>query len=162
MFIDNKGKLFGKISIIDIIVLVLVVAVVGGVGYKFTKSRSVVTGGTDKVILEFYSEESPDFALKAVRKGDIVGDYDKGSIFGKVVSVSVNKADSWGQDAQGQLVKTSKPGYASAIIKVEGQVLKNRDGGISVNNADYFIGKTITTKAGDSVFVSRLYSIAKE
>ncbi len=37
--IDEKGRLFGKINLIDLLVIVLVVAVVAAVGWKLVGKR---------------------------------------------------------------------------------------------------------------------------
>ena len=39
MIIDNKGRLFGKISIIDILIVVIIIVAVAGIGSKFVKSK---------------------------------------------------------------------------------------------------------------------------
>jgi len=39
MIIDSKGKLFGKISIIDILILVVLIAGIAGVWVKFFQIR---------------------------------------------------------------------------------------------------------------------------
>ncbi len=37
--IDEKGRLFGKVNVVDLIVLVIIVGVIGAVGYRLTSSR---------------------------------------------------------------------------------------------------------------------------
>ena len=39
MIIDNKGRLFGKINIVDICVILIVVLAVGLTYFKFNKSQ---------------------------------------------------------------------------------------------------------------------------
>lgn len=43
--IDEKGKLFGKVNIVDLIVILIIVAVVCAVGYRLTSSRVNAGGG---------------------------------------------------------------------------------------------------------------------
>ena len=37
--IDEKGRLFGKVNVVDLIVLVIIVGIIGAVGYRLTSSR---------------------------------------------------------------------------------------------------------------------------
>jgi hypothetical protein len=49
--IDNKGKLFGKLNIIDLLAILLIVAVLALVGYKLTSnSDSGLAGSGQKVV----------------------------------------------------------------------------------------------------------------
>jgi hypothetical protein len=43
--IDEKGRLFGKVNVVDLIVLVIIVGIVGAVGYRLTSSRVNANGG---------------------------------------------------------------------------------------------------------------------
>ena len=167
MIIDSKGKLFGKVSIIDILIVLVVVAAVAGVGYKMTKSSaSPFTAKEDNVIVTFYSEESPDYAVKVAKVGDSVKDFDKGSVFGKVKEeIKIDKALSFSDFTEyenGQWVVGSKPGYCSYYMKVEGTAVANPDGSFSFSNENYYVGRSLTMKVGGAVFTGRIYSIEKE
>lgn len=161
MLIDNKGKLFGKINVIDLIVIVLILAAIAGVGYKFTKSKSSVLAKTDKISLEFYTDEGPTYAAENVKVGDIVGDTQRDSTFGKVVDIKVDKAQSVGQTSSGQFVVASKPGLSSVHMQVYGEGILNAEGGMNINNINYYVGGTIILKAGSSTFVGRIYKMSK-
>lgn len=43
--IDEKGKLFGKVNVVDLIVIIIIIGIVGAVGYRLTSSRVNVGGG---------------------------------------------------------------------------------------------------------------------
>jgi hypothetical protein len=167
MIIDSKGKLFGKVSIIDIIIVLVVVAAVAGVGYKMTKpSGSPITAKKDNVVVTFYSEEAPEYAVKATKVGDIVKDFDKGTLFGKLKEeIKTDKALSFTDFTEyvdGQWIVGSKPGYCSYYMKVEATAIANTDGSFSFGNENYYVGRGITIKVGGSVFTGRIYSIEKE
>lgn len=48
--IDKKGKLFGKLNIIDLIAIILIVAVVALIGYKLTSSNGGLAGSGQNVV----------------------------------------------------------------------------------------------------------------
>lgn len=157
MLIDEKGRVFGKISIIDIgIILVVIIAVAVG-ALKFSNGN-FLSGATEEktFVYTFYSEEAPDFAVASVDKGDILSDFEKGSVFGKVKDIKVDKSVSIGMNDEGHFVQSSRPGYVSSIITVEGQATLAKKGGFTVDNVDYMIGRTVISRIGDTVFVARI------
>ena len=48
--IDKKGKLFGKLNIIDLLAILLIVAVLALIGYKLTSNSGGLAGAGQKVI----------------------------------------------------------------------------------------------------------------
>lgn len=152
MLIDKNGKLFGKVSIVDILIIVMILGVVAGVGYKFSKSSTATPfAKKDTIVTTFYQETTPDFVPGSIKVGDMVTDNATGSVFGKVISVKADKDVSFAANVNGEMVQSSKPGYNSVIITVEGEgVFKDGNGqqGVSFNNTDFYINKSIELKAG--------------
>ena len=48
--IDKKGKLFGKLNIIDLLAILLIVAVLALIGYKLTSNSGGLAGAGQKVV----------------------------------------------------------------------------------------------------------------
>lgn len=72
--IDQKGKLFGKLNIIDLIAIVLIVAVVGLLGTKLLSSSSEGLGGAGQSVVytvkvDGVEEEVVQFIQKELEKG---------------------------------------------------------------------------------------------
>lgn len=90
---NKNGKLFGKISIIDIIVVVCVVVLAFGIYAKFTSSSDAVTS-SEKAEIEFvYKVKSVrDYTVKGFEKGGSFYDSDTKEYMGEVVSVSADPA----------------------------------------------------------------------
>jgi len=166
VLIDSKGKLFGKISIVDILIVVMIVGVIGGVGYKFAKSRtSTPFSKKDTIKVTFFQEEVSGFVPGAVKVGAIVTDNATGSVFGKVVSVKADKAVSFATNSSGDMVQTSKPGYNSITVEVEGQgIFKDGigDQGVSFDNTNFYVNKSIELKVGNTTFWAKLKSLEKK
>lgn len=164
MIIDSKGKLFGKVSIIDILIVLVVIAAVVGVGYKLTKSSTgSIIANEEKFLLTFYNDEAPDYAVKSVKAGDVVKDFDKGSNLGKVIEVpKIDQAISFHEYEDGKWVTGSRTGYCSYYMQVEAKGVTNADGGFSFGGANYYIGRTVTIRVGDTVFTGRIYTVEKK
>lgn len=166
MLIDSKGKLFGKVSIVDILIVVMILGVIGGVGYKFKKSStSTPFTKKDTVQVTFYQPEVNNYVEGSIKVGDIVKDKATGSVFGKVVSVKTDKAVSAGTNSDGQIVATSNPKMSSLTIVVEGEGIY-KDGkseqGVSFDNTDFFVNNSIQLRAGNTEAWTFIKSLEKK
>lgn len=165
MVIDSRGKLFGKISIIDIMIVVILMAAIAGVGYKFSKSGTIGSSAkADDLEIVFYAEEVPDYAAQAIKIGDIVKDGVQNSTFGRVKDIKIGDSVSWAQAENGEWFPSTKKGYVSIYITAEGKGIFE-DSGVSIDSSDYFIGLTIDRlRAGNSAFnfVAIIHDIKKK
>ena len=98
--IDNKGRIFGLINIIDLLVIVLIVAVVG----RFTlKSRQKSAGAvTTNIEVVVHVKEVRDATADIVKVGDIVKETKSNVVLGKVVDVKVNPSETLVETADGR------------------------------------------------------------
>lgn len=161
MLIDNKGKLFGKINIIDLIILLIIVGAVAGAVYKFSKANVGPMVKQDDVVIKFYTEEVPDFVASVVQKGDTVIDDGKNTLFGSVTDVSVNPSETVAMTSDGQFVKSEKPGTKSILItsEIKGVMGSN---GATIGGVNYNIGQTLTIRAGKAKIWMRVYDVQKK
>lgn len=90
---NKNGKLFGKISVIDIIVVVLIVVAAFGIYAKFTSSSDAVSS-SEKANIEFvYKVKSVrDYTVKGFEKGGSFYDSDTKEYMGEVVGVEAETA----------------------------------------------------------------------
>lgn len=162
MIIDEKGKLFGKISIIDIIIVLVVIVAIGGVGYKFTKSKTASPFVKQSpVIVTFYEEEAPGYAAKAIQKGNLAVEAEQNAVLGRVTDIKLDKSVSWAQSPIGQVIPSSREGYNSLFVTIEGEGIFGETG-VKVGTGDYYVGKSVTIKIGKAIFSGRIYNIEKK
>ncbi|MCI5892006.1 MAG: DUF4330 domain-containing protein [Clostridiales bacterium] len=90
---NKNGKLFGKISIIDIIVVVCIVVLAFGLYAKFTSSSDAVTS-SEKSNIEFvYKVKSVrDYTVDGFKKGGPLYDSDTKEYMGEVTDVRTEPA----------------------------------------------------------------------
>ena len=72
--IDEKGRLFGKINLIDLLVVILIVAVIAAVAWKLggRKAAAAVTGSAKKAVYTVEIEDVPaDIAAYAASITDV-------------------------------------------------------------------------------------------
>ena len=110
-FIDENGRLFGLVSIVD----VLAVAVIAVLVVAFTSKQSssaIITAVApmDEITYEVYVENMPDGRLEALRVGDNLYDNDTTSFMGVIEKID--------RSCDGNSSKTATPKsiYATAAI----------------------------------------------
>ncbi|TYQ16786.1 UNVERIFIED_CONTAM: uncharacterized protein DUF4330 [Acetivibrio alkalicellulosi] len=165
MIIDSKGKLFGKVSIIDIIILAVLIAGAAGVWHKFFRSDSggsIIGRSADAVIIEFYGEEAPDYAVNSVKVGDLARDFDRDTAFGRISEIKVDKSVTYVETADGQVVQASTPNHLSYYFTVEGTAVMSENGTINLGGYEYAVGRSLTLRFGNAVVTGRIYSISKK
>lgn len=161
MIIDDRGRLFGKISIVDILVICLILAGIAGAYYKFGKSNTVTPfSRPDKIEVVFFAEDIPEYAGIGIKPGDPAKDRQTNSVFGKVKEVTVGPDIVYFPNKDGQAVKSSKEGYISLTIVTEGEGVYSNNG-ISFSNMDYYVNKLIEVRFGNTAIYARIQSIRK-
>jgi len=166
VLIDSKGKLFGKVSLVDILIVLMILGVAAGVGYKFTKSgTSSVFAKKDAVKITFFCEEAGGYVPDQIKPGDMVTDNQTGSYFGKVVSVKGDKSNTFGFNDKGESVMSAKQNYVSITLEVEGEGVY-RDGingqGISFDNINFYTYKSVELKVGNTTFWAKIKNLEKK
>lgn len=162
MLIDDKGKLFGKINIIDLTIIFIIIGMAFGAWYKFGMSKDKVFGNQETSLqFQFYKEEVPDFIASSIKPGDIVIEPIQNIEFGRVKEVKVDKAISWDNTPKGETKPFSKPGYSSICLTVEGKGIFT-DRGVKIGVGMYFIGKEYEIRVGNSALYPRISDIKKK
>lgn len=162
MLIDNKGKLFGKISVVDILIIVIIIGALAGVAYKLKKSNVVTPLATTSTIQTvLYTDATTESSAKAIKEGDTVKDKVTGAELGKVVKIETGPSVIYGIDSAGKVVASEKPGYVSLKITVQGK--GNYDSmGATFGSSNYYINKNMyETRVGNSSFSIVINDIKK-
>ena len=160
MLIDEKGRLFGKINIVDFIVAAVIVLGVLGVGYKFISSSTTLFKKSEEAKIVFYNEDLPKYVADSIKVGDKVKDSVKNTVFGEVESVEVADSVVFSSNDEGVLKQTTRPGYVSLILTVKGEGVYT-DTGVIFNNTDYYVGRSLEIRAGNGVIWTRVKEINK-
>lgn len=161
MILDSKGKLFGKISIIDILILVIIIGGIAGVYYKMNKSN-IATPLTplEKIQMTLYSDKVPDYAANAIKVGDPVKDKIGNNDLGKVTKVEISDSIVYGTNSEGKSVKSSMEGFKAVKVLVEckGKLGKSA---LTIGSSDYWLYKNFDTRFGIAYFLAFVTDIKK-
>ena len=158
MFIDSKGKLFGKISIVDILIILVVVIAAAGIGYKFKSSPLLKQ---DKLEVVLFIEEAPEYTAPAIKVGDSIREVARGGTLGTVTDIQVGDSIAFAANDQGEYVKSSKEGYKSLTITASALGTFSNNG-VKFHNADYYIGSSYEFRVGNVALYGKIKSITKK
>ncbi|HHY70538.1 MAG TPA: DUF4330 domain-containing protein [Thermoanaerobacterales bacterium] len=116
--IDSKGKVFGLINIIDLLVILLIVAVVG----RFTLKQKQKSAGavTTNIEVVLHVKEVRDATTNVVKMGDIVKETKSNAVLGKVMNVEIKPSDTLVETADGRIVVYPNPVYKDMLITLVG------------------------------------------
>lgn len=160
--IDRDGRLFGKISILDVIVLVVAAVLVAAV---YLKNQMPQTGGTVSTVPVVYQmrlQNQPQEMLEAIQEGDQLFDPARstGGSLGEITEIQVSDGTNQASLDDGTVAMVPAQGYYDLLLTIEGQALVESDGTVLLNRV-YALGvnsnRTFTTKYAS--FVGRVMNI---
>ena len=153
MIIDNKGKLFGKINIVDlVVVLVFVVAIVGVVLTKTKLDNSDIMSNDSNMLIQSNAEmdtleiklkvkEVRDVTRDAVIVGDDVYLMTNDRLLGSVVRVESEPAIREVIGNHGVVYRAQVPERYDVTIVVETKGKKKEEGYYTGNNIQLLYGR---------------------
>ncbi len=160
--INKEGKLFGKISIIDILVIIVIIAMAFGVYMRFLRTPETVKVETEKFTYMVRVDKVRQFSVDALKNKGAMFDSDTKEYLGEIKSiVSVEPTMDTGVNSRGNTVEIEYPERYTVVLEVEtdGNVGENgyytaSNKMISVGGAMEFETKYIET-TGDVISISK-------
>lgn len=157
--IDEKGKLFGKLNIVDLVVVVVIVAIIAAVAVRFTSSKLNANGLTPAsedqycYVTAFASLQVPEVA-EALHVGDHIA---AGGKFtdAEIVSVDVQPAAYIGVNSEGKAVYSEHPLWKDVTVvikeKIDPSNITIKVGGQEARVGFSYIVKTQTVEANAKI-----------
>jgi len=155
--IDDKGRLFGLINIIDLLILLLIIAVVGRYAWKSQAQKpSGVQAQTIEVVL--LVKDVRDATVNAIKEGDIVRETKSNVVLGKITNIEVKPADTLVNTADGKVVNYPNPILKDIYVTVRGTGTAGENA-IVLGNSEIRIGTTLAFKTNIYAVVSTVMGI---
>lgn len=157
--IDEKGKLFGKLNIVDLIVVVVIVVLIAAVAVRFTSSKLNANGlnpaSEDQYcyVTAFASLQVPEVA-ESLKIGDHVvagGKYTDAEI----VDIKVEPAAYVGVNSEGKAVYSEHPIWKDVTVVIKEKINPSniiiKVGGQEARVGYSYIIKTQTVEANAKI-----------
>ncbi len=137
-FLDDRGRLFGKVSVVDLFVVVLLLAAALFGYVRFAGGDS----DPERFRLTLVVERLRDANMVQFKAGDLAKD-DGGTELGDVVSVSIQPTITEVPTADGRLMSAESIVYSDVVIVIEGMG-RASSSTISAGSVPLRVGRNIT------------------
>lgn len=155
--LDEKGRLFGKINIVDLIIIVVIAAAVIFVGLKVFGPKSEIAN-TNDVTLTLFCEEAPDYVAEQLEAGTSVYDSTDSVALGTLTDWSLGDSKSYVTDANGNVVEFSREEYCSVTLSIASSGLVDEHG-VTINGTLFAAGHSMTVYAGECKLYLKVMAI---
>ncbi len=124
--INEKGKLFGLINVIDLIVLVILALLISGGVKRVRNAKPEMVSEPKKTLVTVEVSEVRKPTIDGLVVGDPLYHYDKGTYFGEIVDV---KVDSYKEpvEGDGKWILADVPEKYVATLTVEADGIETND-----------------------------------
>ena len=157
--ITSDGKIFGKINILDTLIVVAVIAAIVFLVTREGTALPVVGGGGANVTysMSFFAPVIEPFVAEPIAIGDIVVQHGTEVGFGTVYNVQIREGIEFRANSEGVLIGSQwgdrvELTLTSHITLPAGSL----DNGLMIQGNRFAIGQTVTIRAGDSVISLRI------
>ncbi|MBQ6947107.1 MAG: DUF4330 domain-containing protein [Clostridia bacterium] len=145
--IDQNGKLFGKINLLDFILLLIVVVLIAGGIYKLTAiDNSVYAPDYQEGTITLRVHSLRSYEVDALQNGDMIA-VPKIQQLGKIISIEKNNRVDNVNAADGKIYSVSNPIYYEVDIELKTEEMVCRDG-------YYYVGKNYRLLPGQALEIS--------
>jgi len=147
---DKNGKIFGKISIIDLLLLIIVLAVIIGAIYRFTSPTTAVAQGDATIAFTVRIEGVRDFTLGHYQEGLRVYDRMSGQYIGEISNVRYEPHYQTAVTLDGNVIFSPQPQRLTLFIEVTSQNGR-------ITNQHIFAEGSFEVNAGSTILMNTRY-----
>lgn len=145
--IDHNGRLFGKISVIDVLVLAVVVVLAAALYFKSNQTHTGTSVTNNEITYQVLASGVRNYVADAVREGDYMYDQDRssGGTLGKIVSIEVLSSGKMAEFNDGTVDTVPVEDGVNLLLTIQGsgilsdgRYLLNRVYDLGVNSSRNF------------------------
>jgi len=145
--LDDKGRIFGKLSIIDLLIIVVLVSLAGWFGYSMlgrNLRQDVAQRQQETEIVVVVSGIRPTTA-EAIARGGKIFEFKTGAQIGEVVGVTTEPAKLWLVEGDGKWVQAESQDRVDAFVTIRGTA-RIGEHVITMNGVEIRVGASIGLK----------------
>ena len=142
--IDRNGRLFGKISVIDVLVIAVVLVMAAALFFKSNQTHTGTSVTSETITYQMVANGVRTYVADAVQVGDLMYDQDRssGGTLGKIVDLQVLPGTKLGEMNDGTAGMVPVEDGVDLLLTIEGsgivsegRYLLNRVYDLGVNSA---------------------------
>lgn len=144
MIIDKNGRLFGKVNIIDIAVILAVIAVVLGVFVRFTGGAGKIVTATKKIEFEVKVDGVRSFTVDALNKKGLVTNKNYDIVTGEITNVDTSDCVQKATKTDGTVVEAPLEDRYTSTVTIVTDGKESDAGYFDSNNEEIAVGREYT------------------
>lgn len=162
MLTDKKGKLFGRLNMIDFIALVVIVLLIAGVGYKyvFTGVKSV-TNNPDLLQYTVSITDVRSYTADALEINDKIYDSKTDTYMGTIIKKEVKPYKDYITKTDGNVVLAEKPQRFEVLLTLEVPGVENAYGFLASGKRDINRQSTMQLESYIITVLSKVVDVKK-
>ena len=162
-FIDRNGRFFGRVSVIDVLLIVLILGLAVGFGYrKLSAPAQRIVDSNTKFYATFAIEKVRDFSVQSVKVGDIFYEQYGQQPLGKVVAVNSAQAYDVIHKTDGTSVYAPLLGKYNLYVTIEASGSVNSGGYYFNGNEQLSVGSDVTLQSNTVICSARIYKLGTD
>jgi len=143
ILMDKKGKLFGKISIIDIGFILIVIAVVFGAYMRFSSGAGKIVTTPTKFEYVVKVNNVRGFTVDALNKKGNITDKKNEKVLGEIVDVKVEDTHMESVTAEGEVVDTVLPERYTCYVTILSDGKEGENAYFNSQNEEISVGRGV-------------------
>lgn len=138
---NKDGKIKGKFNIIDLLVIVLILAVIGGIILRFGSSMTTAVKSNEEFEYVVRVEAVRPYTVEVLNKKGVVTDKNSNMDLGEIISVEAEQATLSSQRADGKLVDAELPGKQNVLVTIKTQGKESDNSYITADSNELSVGR---------------------
>ena len=143
MILDNNGKIGGKISIIDIAVILIILIVAAGIFARYGSKVTTAVQSQEEFRYVLKIEGVRQYTVDALNKKGAVTDKKSEKNLGEIVDVRVEGATRESVTADGRVTYAPVPGYYTCYVTIDAHGKESSDNYILDDTTELSVGRTV-------------------
>ena len=140
---DKNGKIKGKVSIIDILVILLIVAVIVGIAARYGSSVTTAVKSDKQFEYVLRIENVRKYTVNALEKKGKITDKKSEKDLGEITDVRVENATQQSITASGELKKPEIPERYTCYVTIRATGKESDDNYILEDSTELSVGRNI-------------------
>lgn len=140
---DKNGKIGGKVSIIDILVIILIVAVIAGIGVRYGSKITGAVRSSEKFEYVLRIESVRGYTVDALQKMGKITDKKSEKDLGEIVDVRYENATQQSTTADGKVVKPELPDRYTCYVTIQAVGRESDDNYVLDDSTELSVGRTV-------------------
>lgn len=159
MFINKEGKLFGKISVIDIAVILIIAVLAACIYIRFSGTTQTIATAGEDIECTFLVRNIRAFSVDALERGGAVYDKTSKEYIGEITDVRIENGEYQVNMADGTFKTVAPEERYNAYVTVEFEGKVGENGYYTAANKYLAAGTTVIINTKYAQCESTVYSI---